>query len=283
MFRSRRRDVVFPQMEHAAFAAGIALHWQERPNVPFDSFIRGVALHDRGYGELDEDAIGAVEPTRWLEMQRRGFGVHDDDPIVDLIVSLHVARLVGDGDPSFRDGLPALLQRANIGEATAAAADRITNLCDRISFDVCLEQPEEGSLDDITYAYDGGTRVTVDPWPFASNGFGVLLVGYRADGYPRTLDRVVEPITFAPELDFLERRVVQHQPALGAVLREPHRHDAARFDPRDDAFAEGPVPHAVAGLKRRDVVARRDLALPRRAVVRPRRRLQPLALDVLLG
>jgi hypothetical protein len=198
MFRSRRRDVVFPQMEHAAFSAGIALHWQERPNVPFDSFIRGVALHDRGYGELDEDEIGGVDRTRWLEIQRRGFGAHDDDPIVDLIVSLHVARLVGDDDLSLREKLPPLLAHANVDEQTAEAADRITNLCDRISFDVCLEQPEDGSLGEIRYAYDGGNHVTVDPWPFAADRFGVLLIGYRTDGYPRTLDRVVDPIAFAP-------------------------------------------------------------------------------------
>src|SRR5690242_7911330 len=155
MFRSRRRDVVFPQMEHAAFAAGIALHWRERPNVPFDSFIRGVALHDRGYGELDEDEIGGVEQERWLEIQRRGFGARDEDPVVDLIVSLHVARLVGDDDPWFRDGLPALLERANVDEETAAATDLITNVCDRISFDVCFGEPEDGALREIGYAYDG--------------------------------------------------------------------------------------------------------------------------------
>jgi len=198
MFRSRRRAVVFPQMEHAAFAAGIALQWRERPDVPFESFIRGVALHDRGYGEVDEDEIGAVERGHWLEIQRRGFGARDEDPVVDLIVSLHVARLVGDDDPSFAGELPPLLARAGVDETTAAAADRITNLCDRISFDVCLEQPEEGSLGEIRYAYDGANRVTVDPWPFVADRFGVLLVGYRADGYPSTLDRVVEPIAFAP-------------------------------------------------------------------------------------
>jgi hypothetical protein len=198
MFRSRRRDVVFPQMEHAAFAAGIALQWRERPDLPFDSFIRGVALHDRGYGELDEDEIITVEQSRWLGIQRRGFGARDDDPIVDLIVSLHVARLVGDDDPSLRDGLPALLARADVDEATAAAADRITNVCDHIAFDVCFEQPEETSVRGVRFAYDGSNRVTVDPWPFVPEQFGVLLVGYTADGYPRTLDRVVEPVAFVP-------------------------------------------------------------------------------------
>ena len=39
--------------------------------------------------------------------------------------------------------------------------------------------------------------MTVDPWPFAADRFAVLLVGYRAEGYPHTLDRVVEPIAFA--------------------------------------------------------------------------------------
>jgi len=197
MFRSSRRDVVFPQMEHAAFAAGIALQWRERPNVPFDSFMRGIALHDRGYGELDEDEIGAVEQPRWLEIQRRGFGGRGEDPVVDLVVSLHVARLVGDDDPSLGERLPELLERAGVGQAVAVAADRITNLCDRISFDVCLEQPAEGSVGEIAYAYDGGNRVTVEPWPFAADRFAALLIGYRAEGYPHTLDRVVEPIAFA--------------------------------------------------------------------------------------
>src|ERR1041385_6536179 len=39
----------------------------------------------------------------------------------------------------------------------------------------------------------------------------------------------------------------------------------------------------VAGGETRHVVARRDLALPRRAVARPRRRAEALALDVAVG
>src|SRR5437763_10962190 len=118
MFRSRRRDVVFPQTEHAAFSAGIALHWADRPNVPFDSFVRGVALHDRGYGELDTDEIGVVPRGRWLKIQLAGFGVHDEDPVVDVVASLHVRRLVGDNPVSCTmiEALPALLERAGVDE-----------------------------------------------------------------------------------------------------------------------------------------------------------------------
>src|SRR5437868_3074723 len=62
MFRSRRRAVVFPQADHARFAGAIALAWRERPQLPFDSFVRGVADHDRGYGGLDVDGSVTIDP-----------------------------------------------------------------------------------------------------------------------------------------------------------------------------------------------------------------------------
>src|SRR5713101_6713280 len=108
-------------------------------------------------------------------------------------------------------------------------------------------------------------------WPIASTArpnSSALLVGRTSNTFE--------------SLELLERRVVEHQPALGTVVGEAHRHNAARLDPHDDAFAERPVPNVVARAERRDVVPRRDLALLRGAVVRPGRGLQPLALDVLL-
>jgi Protein of unknown function (DUF3891) len=195
MFRSQRRAVVFPQMNHAAFAAELALLWKELP-LPREPFVRGVALHDRGYGELDNDQIGGVPRERWLEIQRRGFGTQDGDPIVDLVASMHIHRLVGGAEPAMTDALPALRERAGVDEETALAADAITNLCDRISFDVCCEEPADGSVADISYVYDGDRTVRVEPWPFTPPSFSLLLVGYRAEGYPERLERVVEPIAF---------------------------------------------------------------------------------------
>lgn len=197
MFRSRRRDVVYPQLNHAAFAGELALLWASLP-LPRDPFVRGVALHDRGYGELDNDPIGGVPRERWLEIQRRGFDMRDDDPIVDLVACMHIARLVRSAVPEFGDALPALRERAQVDEATARAADAITELCDRVSFDVCCEEPADGSVGEIAYAYDGERNVTIAPWPFAPPRFALLLVGFHADGYPERLERVVEPIAFAP-------------------------------------------------------------------------------------
>jgi uncharacterized protein DUF3891 len=206
MFRSQRRAVVFPQLNHATLAGELALLWGnaefERPCLPFVSFVRGVALHDRGYGELDNDPIGGVPRERWLEIQRRGFGEHDEDPVVDLVASLHIHRLVAGREPAMTDALPRLFERAGVERRTGEAADAITHLCDRISFDVCFEEPADGSVSiderDVSYRYDGGDCVVVEPWPFAPPRFALLLVGYGAHTYPDRLARVVQPISFAP-------------------------------------------------------------------------------------
>ena len=49
----------------------------------------------------------------------------------------------------------------------------------------------------------------------------------------------------------LERRVVRHQLALGAIPREAHDHEAARLHSDDDALAELRVDHVVAERERR--------------------------------
>src|ERR1700744_802436 len=124
MFRSRTRPVVYSQAEHARLAAVIAAAWQPKLiPLPFDSFVRGVALHDRGYGELDNDSLGDVEQARWIEIMRRGFEPQDGDPVVDLVGALHIRRLVGDAASEFEAALPALIEAAGVSEGDAMAAD----------------------------------------------------------------------------------------------------------------------------------------------------------------
>src|SRR5436190_577864 len=98
MCRSARRPVIFTQADHARFSAAIALSWRDRPPLPFDSFVRGVADHDRGYGEHDDDEIGEVDRARWVEIQRRGFRPRGDDAVVDVVVALHIRRLLSPPD-----------------------------------------------------------------------------------------------------------------------------------------------------------------------------------------
>jgi Protein of unknown function (DUF3891) len=220
MFRSRRRDVVFTQAEHARLAGTIALCWGNesfaRPRLPFDSFVQGVALHDRGYGELDSDEIGAVEPARWAAIQLDGFMQRSGDAIVDLIAALHTHRLVQGGDDpaelavleQMEPRLAGLHREAGVAEADAAAADAITNLCDSIAFDFCFERPDSGAVAvspadggapvEIHYAVDGLGGVTLAPWPLRPAVVEGLMTGYNPEGYPAVLRRVIVPFALHP-------------------------------------------------------------------------------------
>ena len=221
MFRSSRRAVVYPQAEHARLSAAIALAWGneafERPPVPFDAFVRGVALHDRGYGQLDNDGISEVEPERWLAIQRAGFEPRGAEPLVDLLVALHVRRLVAkprsalelDALREMDAALPALHSSAGVSEADAARADRITDLCDRIAFDFCFEVAASGSVEvapradaeiraPVAYAVDGLGRITLTPWPLAVPRATGLIFAYASEGYPDVLEPVVVPFEIAP-------------------------------------------------------------------------------------
>jgi hypothetical protein len=199
MFRSTTRLVVYSQAEHARFSAAIAAAWQpELIPLPFDSFVRGVALHDRGYGELDNDPIGEVEETRWLEIMRRGFEPQEEDPVVDLVVALHIRRLAGGRTNEFDAAIPALIEAAGISKANAMAADAVTDLCDRISFAFCLEEEDSGSVGSFAYSIAADGTATLAPWPLTVPDFVTTVIGYQASGYPLELDAVERRFELRP-------------------------------------------------------------------------------------
>jgi uncharacterized protein DUF3891 len=216
MFRSGRRPVLFPQAEHARLAGMIALAWGNdhfaRPALPFDAFVRGVTLHDRGYGELDADGIGEVSPDRWAAIQRSGFAPRGEEPVVDLLVALHVHRLVSGGDETVLAPMTAALSElhraAGVGESDAAEADRITDLCDRIAFDFCVEEPTSGRVAvapargaepiAVAYTVDGHGEITLEPWPLGLPRVSGIILGFRAERYPDELEPVVVPFDARP-------------------------------------------------------------------------------------
>jgi hypothetical protein len=196
VFRSRVRDVVYPQAEHQRLAGMIAAAWARPPLEPFESFVLGVATHDRGYGELDEDAIGSIAPERWLEIQTPAVEPQAD-PIADLVVAMHVQRLADNFTP-LDANVPERLADAGVDQRTAAAADKVTELCDRIAFDFCFEAPSSGSVGDIDYTLDADGSATLDPWPLAVDELTETVVGYRAAGYPQRLDPVERTFRLRP-------------------------------------------------------------------------------------
>ena len=192
---------MFPQAEHARFAGALALAWADRPALPFASFVRGVADHDRGYGEHDDDPIGGVmTEERWLAIQRRGFAPRREDPVVDLVVALHVRRLIGEGEAFDEvDALvPSLLSAAGVTREEAEAADAITNVCDVISFEFCFEDANERDVRGFHVRVDGEGGIEVDPWPFSVPRLVGLVTAFEADGYPERLVPVVTPFEARP-------------------------------------------------------------------------------------
>lgn len=203
MFLSRRRPVVFPQWEHARLAGAIALAWgndgHTRPPIAGEAFVRGVTLHDRGYAPFDTDPVGGVMPAeRWIEIQLASAEPRGE-PLVDIVVALHVRRLVGD-NPRHAPAaarmdawIAELLRATGLAPEEAAAVDRVTDLCDRVAFSFCFERPASGAVGGIRYEVDGEGSATLDPWPLAPPELQGLLLAYRAEAYPGTLDPVVVP------------------------------------------------------------------------------------------
>lgn len=206
LFRSRRRDIVFTQHEHARLAAEIALAWRsEDVPLPRDDFARGVALHDRGFDALDTDAIGEQAPERHERILRSGLLRRDANPVADLVALLHIRRLRGDEHERARrvgeiDAiLPELLEAAGVAREDALAANEITWICDRASFDFCLEEASSDEVGGIVYAVDGRGAITLDPWPLEPPRLRGFLWAYEAEGYPERLAPVLVPYRISPE------------------------------------------------------------------------------------
>jgi hypothetical protein len=90
---------------------------------------------------------------RWLAIQRAGAAPRGRAAVEDLVVLLHVRRLL-EGKPgaeaaSARAELGALASRlvpaAGVDLAAAREPFAFTDLCDRVPFDLCREEPARGS------------------------------------------------------------------------------------------------------------------------------------------
>ena len=179
------------------------------PPVERATLVAGIGLHDRAFGYLDTWPIGKTPDDEWLELTRRGFFTSWSDPLADLIVKHHLARLVSWTDNAGHRALGTEMDEAigralrEVGRSRAELEriDRITNLLDMISFTFCFEQPAEGEV--AVYARNGSeeTRpvryvvergeVRLDPWPLSVDEHTGYLVAYAAEGYPAQLDPIV--------------------------------------------------------------------------------------------
>jgi len=222
VFKSKKRALAIPQSEHARMAGILASLWGndlfDRPAMDFQSFIKGVTFHDRGYGPLDYDPIGEVAPERWLEIQRKGITQEVDDAVANVIALLHMKRLVDrSGSEAPYDELVALAER-HIAESVEKSglpreafewADKITNWCDDVAFDFSMETHyhEAGNVctridspDTVAIEYDLAPDgvIAVRPWPFSVPSYSGFIIGYEIEGYPERLEPVLMPFFLTP-------------------------------------------------------------------------------------
>jgi len=215
MFKSKRRPIITPQSEHLKLVGTLALLWG---NADFDfppierlSMVAGMGFHDRGYGFLDTSPIGALSDEAWAVIARRGFFAQFSDLTADLITKYHFRRLANDSASDLRKSLSAEFS-AEIDRQLAlhgfsnelfARLDRITNLCDQLSFNFCFELPASGEVailprnDSQTevplhYQVEDGV-INVKPWPFSVDSYEGYIIGYKPELYPAQLDPVILP------------------------------------------------------------------------------------------
>jgi hypothetical protein len=215
MFKSKRRPIAIPQSEHLKLVGTLALIWGNRdfdfPPIEPLSMVAGMGFHDRGYGFLDDSPIGAMSDDEWESIARRGFYTQYSDPVADLIAKFHFRRLASNSSSDQRKSLTSefskeieqQLAQHRFSHELFERIDRITNLCDLISYSFCFELPANGEVKifprnnaqlEVTVNYQVDVEhISVNPWPFSTDDYKGYIVGYKLDGYPAKLDPVILP------------------------------------------------------------------------------------------
>ena len=210
MFKSKMRPIIIPQYEHGRLAGTFASLWGnqafKRPVIDSDSFVKGVTFHDWHYEVIDNLAIGESKEEDWLELVQKGVDYWFDDPVTDIVVKLHIKRLLSSQVSAARESLmdqiedriAVQLTKTNFFREQFERIDRITKFCDQRAFDFCFEAPMKATLavfadetaskeTNIEYEIKPQGLIEISPWPFLANAFGGFVIGYHQQGYPETL------------------------------------------------------------------------------------------------
>lgn len=218
MFRSKKRDIIIPQSEHARLSGLLAHLWGNAvialPPIDQAKFTLGVTLHDRGYGSLDSMGIGEVDETVWLATQQRGIEIRLNDPTADTVALLHIRRLLSYTDHAGTQPIIAraeqriakCIERTSHSRETFEQADTVTRICDMISFKFCFEEPVAFEQTVISYGEPIAIRITImasgqirlDPWPLSVPEVRGFILGYEATGYPDHLQPTLVDFSIAP-------------------------------------------------------------------------------------
>ena len=172
MFKSKRRPIVTPQSEHLKLVGALAMLWGnddfDLPPIERESMVLGMGTHDRGYGYLDNHPIGGMDASEWFPIARRTFNMPCSDVVADTIVKYHFRRLASyDASQErkgltdeFSKGINKHLKEYGLSEQLFERIDRITNLCDSLSFRLCFDVPASGEISIFPHNAEN-TEITV--------------------------------------------------------------------------------------------------------------------------
>jgi hypothetical protein len=215
MFKSKRRPVITPQSEHLKLVGTLAMLWGNAdfdfPPIERSSAVAGMGFHDRGYGFLDNSPIGGMTDDEWEVIARRGFFTQYTDVTADLITKYHFRRLASTSATAQRQALATefsaeierQLSQNHLSNELFERIDRITNLCDLISFNFCFELSASGEVSifarnnenlevPVKFHVEDG-KISVSPWPFSVDNYKGYIFGFKQEGYPAQLDPVILP------------------------------------------------------------------------------------------
>lgn len=217
MFIQPSSGLIIPQTEHLKLAGEIASHWGneafDMPSIDHEAFVHGVTYHDQAFGTMDALSITGMTPEARHTILTQLVAQDLGNPASNIVALMHVLRLIGE-DPKRTELKNQCLNRIDREiEKTPylhhdfAWADPITELCDNISFDLCLEEPTPAvghvyrQLHDtktvpITYTING-SLITLDPWPLNVQKIEGSMVGYEQEGYPTSAAHKI-PYCIAP-------------------------------------------------------------------------------------
>lgn len=226
MFKPRNRSLIIPQREHARLAGNIAVYWgNERfhlPRIPLSTVIKGITFHQNGYELIDTHPVIEMSDDTLVKVLRNDFNVQMSDIEAELISMFHQFRLVSKRlitKPSeefvklqkeFEIAIENKLARSKYSKGDFLWADRITNLCDRISFNFSFGEEiteiipiysKVGSEEkvEIKQTLKGENTIELDKWPFSSKQIRNVVIAYESEDYPKTLRPVLLEFKLIPK------------------------------------------------------------------------------------
>lgn len=226
MFKPKNRNLIISQREHARLAGNIAVYWGNRsfdlPKIPLQSVVKGITFHQNGYNLLDTYPVKEMDDYTLLNVFKNDFNVQMSDKEAELINMFHQFRLVSKRlitKPSdkfkklqkdFKIAIENKLTSTKYNKGDFLWADRITNLCDRISFNFSFGEeiteiipvyPQVGSEEkvEIKQSLSEENTIELDNWPFSSKEIKNVVIAYESAGYPKLLKAVLLEFRLLPK------------------------------------------------------------------------------------